>query len=184
MDKDVKLTSGVKVTKFMAQQKKHFKGQMVHMSKFDVHTVMFMMCGRPDAHAAHAQNAVICSSPEIEKLIESGFNLKKSLNDLFVNVLHRQLDATGLSKWHANAEKKEQQNELRTRDSAYSAASKYLKNMFHSGGHAWFPVSVPWTRLLALLQQHRVNIVGWPPEEECPAPHPSRTNKSWEAGQW
>ncbi|KAF9504304.1 hypothetical protein BS47DRAFT_1368893 [Hydnum rufescens UP504] len=25
---------------------------------------------------------------------------------------------------------------------------------------------------------------GWPCEDECPAPHPTHTNKSWEGGQW
>ena len=26
--------------------------------------------------------------------------------------------------------------------------------------------------------------MGWPCEDECPAPHLSHTNKSWEGGQW
>ncbi|KAF9504619.1 hypothetical protein BS47DRAFT_1401227 [Hydnum rufescens UP504] len=74
------------VAKFMSRQKKYFKGEMGHMSKFDIHTIMIMVCGRPNAHAAHAQNAIICSSPEIESLIEGGFNLQKSLDELFVKV--------------------------------------------------------------------------------------------------
>ena len=184
VDKDIKLTSGAKVAKFMARQKKNLKGQMSHMSKFDIHTVVFMLCGRPDAHAAHAQNAIVCSSSEIEQLIETGIDLKRSLNDLFVKVLHQRLDASGLSKWHADREKKEQRNELRTRDSAYSAASKYLRDLFCSGGHTWFPAFVPWVRFLALLRQHRVRIVGWPLEDECPASNPSRSNKSWDAREW
>ena len=116
VDKDVKLTSGTKVAKFMSRQKKHFKSQMGHMSKFDIHTVLFMVCGCPNAHTAHAQNAIICSSPEIKSLVKTGFNLQKSLNDLFVKVLHRRLDASGLSKWHEDAEKTERANELKRRD--------------------------------------------------------------------
>ncbi|KAF9503954.1 hypothetical protein BS47DRAFT_1369154 [Hydnum rufescens UP504] len=109
VENDVKLTSGTKVAKFMSQQKKHFKGKMGHMSNFDIHTIMILVCRCPNAHAAHAQNAIIHSSPKIESLIEGGFNLQKSLDELFVKVLHQQLDP---------------------------------------------------------------NIIGWPLESECPAPHP------------
>jgi hypothetical protein len=92
VENDVKLTSGTKVAKFMSQQKKHFKGEMAHMSKFDIHTIMIMVCGHPNAHAAHAQNAIICSSPNIESLIKGSFNLQQSLNELFMKVLHRRLN--------------------------------------------------------------------------------------------
>jgi hypothetical protein len=184
VDKDITLTTGSKLAKFISRKKKALMAEMSHMSTFDVHCVTFIMCGRPDAYAAHAQNAILCSSAEIEQLAEQEFDLKKSLNELFVKVLRQRLDTSGLSKWHQETEKKHQEQELRTRDSAYSAASKHLKNLFVSNGHTWFPVTVPWVRLLALLRQHRVRIVGWPLESECPAPHPSRTNKSWEGGQW
>ncbi|KAF9505127.1 hypothetical protein BS47DRAFT_1400683 [Hydnum rufescens UP504] len=184
VENDVKLTSGTKVAKFMSRQKKYFKGEMGHMSKFDIHTIMIMVCGRPNAHAAHAQNAIICSSPEIESLIEGGFNLQKSLDELFVKVLHRRLDRSSLAKWHQEAEKKERDNELKRRDSAYSAASKYIKNLFTSNSYTWFPSIVPWVRFLSLLVQYRIRIIGWPLETECPAPHPRRTNKQWDASQW
>jgi hypothetical protein len=184
VENDIKLTSGTKVAKFMSRQKKHFKGEMAHMSKFDIHTIMIMVCGRPNAHAAHAQNAIICSSPEIESLIEGGFNLQKSLDELFVKVLHRRLDRSGLAKWHQEAEKKERDNELKRRDLAYSAASKYIKNLFAFHGYTWFPSTVPWARFLSLLVQYHIRVVGWPLETECPAPHPRRTNKQWDASQW
>ncbi|KAF9505464.1 hypothetical protein BS47DRAFT_1368047 [Hydnum rufescens UP504] len=109
---------------------------------------------------------ILFGSSEIQQLAEKQFNLKKSLEELF------------------QAEKVWREHELKTRDSAYSATSKYLRNLFISNGHAWFPVSIPWVRLLALLHRHRIRFVGWLLEEECPAPHPSRTNKSWEGGQW
>ncbi|KAF9503200.1 hypothetical protein BS47DRAFT_1369718 [Hydnum rufescens UP504] len=123
VENDVKLTSGTKVAKFMSWQKKYFKGEMGHMSKFNIHTTMIMVCGHPNAHAAHAQNAIICSSPEIESLIEGSFNLQKSLNELFMKVLHRRLNQSSLAKWHQEAEKKEHDNEL---------------------NYTWFPSIVPW----------------------------------------
>ncbi|KAF9503494.1 hypothetical protein BS47DRAFT_1369492 [Hydnum rufescens UP504] len=86
VENDVKFTSGTKVAKFMSQQKKHFKGKMGHIC--------------PNAHVAHAQNAIIHSSPKIESLIEGGLNLQKSLDELFVKVLHQQLDPNGLEKWN------------------------------------------------------------------------------------
>ncbi|KAF9515403.1 hypothetical protein BS47DRAFT_1391574 [Hydnum rufescens UP504] len=138
----------------------------------------------PDAYAAHATECHPFGSSEIQQLAEKQFNLKKSLEELFVKLMNEQLDATGISKWHEEAEKVWQEHELKTRDLAYSVTSKYLRNLFISNGHAWFPVSIPWVRLLALLCQHRICFVGWPLEEECPAPHPSHTNKSWEGGQW
>ncbi|KAF9509900.1 hypothetical protein BS47DRAFT_1396432 [Hydnum rufescens UP504] len=184
VENDVKLMSGTKVAKFMSRQKKYFKGEMGHMSKFDIHTIMIMVCGCPNAHAAHAQNAIICSSPEIESLIEGGFNLQKSLNELFVKVLHWQLDRSSLAKWHQEAEKKERNNKLKCRDSAYSAASKYIKNLFTSNSYTWFPSIIPWVWFLSLLVQYRIRIIGWPLETECPAPHPRCMNKQWDASQW
>ena len=184
VDKDIALTSGSKSAKFISQKKKTILAEMLHMSTFDVHSILFITCGHPEAFAAHIQNAVLFSSAEIEHIAEQEFNLKKSLNELFVSVLHQWMDATGLSKWHQDTEKKQQEQELQSHDSAYSTALKYLRGLFTSHGHTWFPVSVPWVHLLALLCQHRVCIVGWPPENECPAPHPSCTNKSWEGGQW
>jgi len=130
------------------------------------------------------QNAILFGSPEIQQLAEKQFNLKKSLQELFIKLMNERLDATGISKWHEEAEKEWREQELKTRDSAYSAASKYLRTLFISNGHTWFPVSIPWVQLLSLLHQHHVHLVGWPLEEECPAPHPSCTNKSWEGGQW
>ncbi|KAF9504460.1 hypothetical protein BS47DRAFT_1368780 [Hydnum rufescens UP504] len=112
VENDVKLMSSTKVAKFMSQQKKYFKGEMGHMSKFDIHTIMIVVCGRPNAHAAHAQNAIICSSPKIESLIKGSFNLQKSLDELFVKVLHQQLNQSSLAKWHQEAENKEHDNEL------------------------------------------------------------------------
>ncbi|KAF9514975.1 hypothetical protein BS47DRAFT_1361378 [Hydnum rufescens UP504] len=184
VENDVKLMSGTKVAKFMSWQKKCFKGEMGHMSKFDIHTIMIMVCGCPNAHAAHAQNAIICSSPEIESLIEGSFNLQKSLDELFVKVLHQRLDRSSLAKWHQEAEKKEHDNELKQHDSAYSMASKYIKNLFTSNSYTWFPSIVPWVRFLSLLVQYRICIIGWPLETECPAPHPRHTNKQWDASQW
>ncbi|KAF9513149.1 hypothetical protein BS47DRAFT_1362605 [Hydnum rufescens UP504] len=175
---------GSKLAKFISRKKKNLMGEMSHMGTFDVHSISFIVCGRADAYAAHAQNAILCSSPEIQRLAEEEFNLKKTLDDLFVKVLAQRLDARGLSKWHQETEKKRQEDELRSRDSAYSAASKYLRNLFIENGHTWFPASVPWVRILGLLRRNRIRIVGWPCEDECPAPHPTRTNKSWEGGQW
>ncbi|KAF9503127.1 hypothetical protein BS47DRAFT_1369773 [Hydnum rufescens UP504] len=184
VENDVKLMSGTKVAKFMSRQKKYFKGKMGHMSKFDIHTIMIMVCGHPNAHAAHAQNAIICSSPEIESLIEGSFNLQKSLDELFMKVLHRRLDQSSLAKWHQEAEKKECNNELKRCDSAYSAASKYIKNLFTSNSYTWFPSIVPWVWFLSLLVQYCIRIIGWPLETECPAPHLQCTNKQWDASQW
>ncbi|KAF9503051.1 hypothetical protein BS47DRAFT_1369826, partial [Hydnum rufescens UP504] len=141
VENDVKLTSGTKVAKFMSRQKKYFKGEMGHMSKFDIHTIMIM-------------------------------------------VLHRRLDRSSLAKWHQEAEKKEHDNELKRRDSAYSAASKYIKNLFTSNSYTWFPSIVPWVRFLSLLVQYCIRIIGWPLETEYPAPHPRRMNKQWDASQW
>jgi hypothetical protein len=182
VDNDVKLTQGSKLAKFMARKKKLLKSEMMHMSKFDVHTMLFVVAGRPDAYAAHAQNAIIFGSPEIKKIAEGEFNLKNSLNDLFVKVMHERLDGSGLSKWHEDTEKVEKAKELRSRDTAYSAASKYLKNLFVD--HVWFPSTVPWTRLLPLLAHHHVRIIGWPLEAECPAPHPQRNHKLWDGAEW
>ncbi|KAF9503695.1 hypothetical protein BS47DRAFT_1369344 [Hydnum rufescens UP504] len=184
VDKDVQVTSGTKLAKYIHQKKKLLMGEIQHMATFDAHVVAFVVCSRPDAYAAHAQNAILFGSSEIQQLAKKQFNLKKSLEELFVKLMNERLDATGISKWHEEAEKVRREHELKTRDSAYSATSKYLRNLFISNGHAWFPVSVPWVRLLALLRRHRICFVGWPLEEECPAPHPSRTNKSWEGGQW
>ncbi|KAF9508879.1 hypothetical protein BS47DRAFT_1365642 [Hydnum rufescens UP504] len=176
--------SSTKVAKFMSRQKKYFKGEMGHMSKFNIHTIMIMVCGCPNAHAAHAQNAIICSSPEIESLIEGGFNLQKSLDELFMKVLHQQLDQSSLAKWHQEAEKKERDNELKRRDSAYSVALKYIKNLFTSNSYTWFPSIVPWVQFLSLLVQYCIHIIGWPLATECPAPHLRHMNKQWDASQW
>ncbi|KAF9508719.1 hypothetical protein BS47DRAFT_1397567 [Hydnum rufescens UP504] len=184
VDKDVQVTSGTKLAKYIHQKKKLLMGKIQHMATFDAHVVAFVVCSRPDAYAAHAQNAILFGSSEIQQLAKKQFNLKKSLEELFVKLMNEWLDATGISKWHEEAEKVQREHELKTRDSAYSATSKYLRNLFISNGHAWFPVSVPWVRLLALLRRHRIRFVGWLLEEECPAPHPSHTNKSWESGQW
>ncbi|KAF9517890.1 hypothetical protein BS47DRAFT_1389592 [Hydnum rufescens UP504] len=119
-------------------------GEIQHMATFDAHVVAFIVCSRPDAYAAHAQNAILFGSSEIQQLAEKQFNLKKSLEELFIKLMNEQLDATGISKWHEEAEKVWQEHELKTRDSAYSVTSKYLRNLFISNGHAWFPVSIPW----------------------------------------
>lgn len=184
VDKDVHLTSGTKLAKYIHRKKKLLLGAIQGMAHFDTHAIVFIACCRLDAHVAHAQNAILFGSPLVQQLAKSQFNLKKSLEELFVKLMHEQLDATGISKWHEEAEKKQRIQELKSRDSAYSAASKYLRNLFVSNGHAWFPVSVPWVRLLPLFRQHRLRIAGWPLEDECPAPHPRRTNKSWEGGHW
>jgi hypothetical protein len=134
------------------------------------------------AHVANAQNAVICRSPEIEKIAEGEFNLEKCLNDLFVKVLHQHLNGHGLLKWHEETEKAEKAKELKSHDTAYSATSKYIRNLFVD--HVWFPNTVPWTCLLFLLAQNHVHIVGWPLEAECPAPHPQWGHKMGEGGQW
>ncbi|KAF9506522.1 hypothetical protein BS47DRAFT_1367308 [Hydnum rufescens UP504] len=184
VDNDVALTTGSKLAKFISRKKKNLMGEMSHMGTFDVHSISFIVCGCADAYAAHAQNAILCSSPEIQRLAEEEFNLKKTLDDLFVKVLAQRLDARGLSKWHQETEKKWQEDELRSHDSAYSATSKYLRNLFIENGHTWFPALVPWVQILGLLRRNRIRIVGWPCEDECPAPHPTHTNKSWEGGQW
>ncbi|KAF9506799.1 hypothetical protein BS47DRAFT_1367083 [Hydnum rufescens UP504] len=75
-------------------------------------------------------------------MAEEEFNLKKTLDDLFVKVLTQWLDARGLSKWHQETEKKQQEDELRSHNSAYSATSKYLQNLFIENGHTWFPALV------------------------------------------
>ncbi|KAF9505725.1 hypothetical protein BS47DRAFT_1400154 [Hydnum rufescens UP504] len=152
------------------------------MAKFDVHTILFVVAGQAGAHAAHAQNAVICGSPEIKKIANGKFNLDKCLNDLFVKVLHQCLNGCGLLKWHEETKKAEKAKELKSRDAAYSATSKYIRNLFVD--HAWFPNTVPWTHLLFMLAQHHVCIVGWPLEAECPAPHPRQGHKTWEGGEW
>ncbi|KAF9509295.1 hypothetical protein BS47DRAFT_1365344 [Hydnum rufescens UP504] len=145
VDKDVQVTSGTKLAKYIHQKKK-----------------LLMEC-------------ILFGSSEIQQLAKKQFNLKKSLEELFVKLMNERLDATGILKWHEEAEKVWQEHELKTRDSAYSTTSKYLRNLFISNGHAWFLVSVPW---------HHIRFIGWLLEEECPAPHPSHTNKSWEGGQW
>ncbi|KAF9516425.1 hypothetical protein BS47DRAFT_1360276 [Hydnum rufescens UP504] len=136
--------TGSKLAKFISQ-KKNLMGEMSHMGTFDVHSILFIVCGHADAYAAHAQNAILCSSPEIQQLAEEEFNLKKTLDDLFVKVLTQQLDARGLSKWHQETEKKWQEDELRSHNSAYSATSKYLQNPFIEKGHTWFLALVPWS---------------------------------------
>ncbi|KAF9505490.1 hypothetical protein BS47DRAFT_1368020 [Hydnum rufescens UP504] len=154
--------SSTKVAKFMSWQKKYFKGEMGHMSKFNIHTIMIMVCGRPNAHAAHAQNAIICSSPEIESLIKGSFNLQKSLDELFVKVLHQWLDRSSLAKWHQEAEKKEHDNELKQRDSAYSTASKIHQELVHF-------------QQLHLVSIHRTLGGGF---------SASLFNTQWDASQW
>ncbi|KAF9516800.1 hypothetical protein BS47DRAFT_1360030 [Hydnum rufescens UP504] len=139
VDNDIKLTQGS-------------KAEMVHMAKFDVHTILFVVAGQAGAHAAHAQNAVICGSPEIEKIANGKFNLDKCLNDLFFKVLHQCLNRCGLLKWHEETKKAEKAKELKSHDAAYSATSKYIRNLFVD--HAWFPNTVPWTHLLFMLAQH------------------------------
>ncbi|KAF9520116.1 hypothetical protein BS47DRAFT_1387463 [Hydnum rufescens UP504] len=143
---------GSKLAKFISWKKKNLMGEMSHMGTFDVHSISFIVCGHANAYTAHAQNAILCSSPEIQQLAKEEFNLKKTLDDLFVKVLAQQLDARGLSKWHQETEKKWQEDELRSHDSAYSATSKYLRNLFIENGHTWFPASVPWVQILGLLQ--------------------------------
>ncbi|KAF9505448.1 hypothetical protein BS47DRAFT_1368068 [Hydnum rufescens UP504] len=162
VDNDVALTTGSKLAKFISRKKKNLMGEMSHMGTFNVHSISFIVCGHADAYAAHAQNAILCSSPEIQRLAEEEFNLKKTLDDLFVKVLAQRLDARGLSKWHQETEKKWQEDELRSR------------MILHTLPH-------PNTCEISSL---RMDIHGWPCEDECPAPHPTRTNKSWEGGQW
>ncbi|KAF9504114.1 hypothetical protein BS47DRAFT_1369022 [Hydnum rufescens UP504] len=145
VDNDVALTTGSKLAKFISQKKKNLMGEMSHMGPFNVHSISFIVCGRADAYVAHAQNAILCSSPEIQQLAKEEFNLKKTLDDLFVKVLAQWSDVRGLSKWHQETEKKQQEDELRSHDSAYSAASKYLQNLFIENGHTWFPALVPWS---------------------------------------
>ncbi|KAF9504646.1 hypothetical protein BS47DRAFT_1401176 [Hydnum rufescens UP504] len=119
-------------------------GEIQHMATFDAHVVAFVVCSWPDAYAAHAQNAILFGSSEIQQLAKKQFNLKKSLEEQFIKLINEQLDATGISKWHEEAEKVWQEHELKTRDLAYFVTSKYLRNLFISNGHAWFLVSVPW----------------------------------------
>ncbi|KAF9510206.1 hypothetical protein BS47DRAFT_1364746 [Hydnum rufescens UP504] len=135
VNNDVALTMGSKLAKFISQKKKNLMGEMLHMGTFNVHSISFIVCGHADAYAAHVQNAIICSSPEIQQLAEEEFNLKKTLDDLFVKVLAQWLDVRGLSKWHQETEKKQQEDELRSCNSAYSATSKYLQNFFIENGH-------------------------------------------------
>ncbi|KAF9504529.1 hypothetical protein BS47DRAFT_1368721 [Hydnum rufescens UP504] len=139
VDKDIQVTSGTKLTKYIHWKKKLLMGKIQHMATFDAHVVAFIVCSQPDAYAAHAQNAILFGSSEIQQLAKKQFNLKKSLEELFIKLMNEQLDATGISKWHEEAEKVRQEHELKTRDSAYSATSKYLRNLFISNGHAWFP---------------------------------------------
>ncbi|KAF9503648.1 hypothetical protein BS47DRAFT_1369376 [Hydnum rufescens UP504] len=126
VNNDVALMTGSKLAKFISWKKKNLMGEMSHMGTFDVHSMLFIVCGHADAYAAHVQNAILCSSPEIQRLAKEEFNLKKILDDLFVKVLTQLLDVRGLSKWHQETEKKWKEDELRSHDSAYSAASKYL----------------------------------------------------------
>ncbi|KAF9504808.1 hypothetical protein BS47DRAFT_1368534 [Hydnum rufescens UP504] len=119
VNNDVALTTGSKLAKFISRKKKNLMGEVSHMGTFNVHSISFIVCGRADAYTAHVQNAILCSSPEIQQLAKEEFNLKKTLDDLFVKVHPQWLDARG-----------------------------------------------------------------WPCEDECPAPHLTCTNKSWEGGQW
>ncbi|KAF9509274.1 hypothetical protein BS47DRAFT_1365385 [Hydnum rufescens UP504] len=112
VDNDVALTMGSKLAKFISQKKKNLMGEMSHMGTFDVHSISFIVCGCADAYTAHAQNAILCSSPEIQRLAEEEFNLKKTLDDLFVKVLTQWLDARGLSKWHQETEKKKKERDV------------------------------------------------------------------------
>ncbi|KAF9504813.1 hypothetical protein BS47DRAFT_1368523 [Hydnum rufescens UP504] len=52
-----------------------------------------------------SKNAIFFGSSEIQQLAKKQFNLKKSLEELFVKLMNEQLDATGISKWHEEAEK-------------------------------------------------------------------------------
>ncbi|KAF9505278.1 hypothetical protein BS47DRAFT_1368180 [Hydnum rufescens UP504] len=165
VDKDIQVTSGTKLAKYIHQKKKLLMGEIQHMATLNAHVVAFVVCSQPDAYATHAQNAILFGSSEIQQLAKKQFNLKKSLEELFVKLMNEWLDATGILKWHEEAE-------------------KHLRNLFISNGHAWFPVSIPWVQLHALLCWHHIHFIGWLLEEECPAPHPSHTNKSWEGGQW
>ncbi|KAF9511554.1 hypothetical protein BS47DRAFT_1363705 [Hydnum rufescens UP504] len=40
------------------------------------------------------------------------------------------------------------------------------------------------SKLAKFISQKKKNLMGWPCEDECPAPHLTHTNKSWEGGQW
>ncbi|KAF9504583.1 hypothetical protein BS47DRAFT_1368691 [Hydnum rufescens UP504] len=106
VDKDVQVTSGTKLTKYIHRKKKLLMGEIQHMATFDAHVVAFIVCSRPDAYAAHAQNAILFGSSEIQQLAEKQFNLKKSLEELFIKLMNERLDATGISKWHEEAEKR------------------------------------------------------------------------------
>ncbi|KAF9510190.1 hypothetical protein BS47DRAFT_1364732 [Hydnum rufescens UP504] len=75
------------------------------MATFDAHVVTFIVCSQPDAYATHAQNAILFGSSKIQQPAEKQFNLKKSLQELFIKLMNEQLDATGISKWHEEAEK-------------------------------------------------------------------------------
>ncbi|KAF9505369.1 hypothetical protein BS47DRAFT_1400451 [Hydnum rufescens UP504] len=105
VDKDVQVTSGTKLAKYIHWKKKLLMGEIQHMATFDAHVVAFIVCSWPDAYAAHAQNAILFGSSEIQQLAEKQFNLKKSLEELFVKLMNEWLDATGISKWHEEAEK-------------------------------------------------------------------------------
>ncbi|KAF9514839.1 hypothetical protein BS47DRAFT_1392104 [Hydnum rufescens UP504] len=96
---------GTKLTKYIHRKKKLLMGEIQHMATFDAHVVAFVVCSRPDAYADHAQNAILFGSSEIQQLAEKQFNLKKSLEELFIKLMNEQLDATGISKWHEEAEK-------------------------------------------------------------------------------
>ncbi|KAF9506373.1 hypothetical protein BS47DRAFT_1367435 [Hydnum rufescens UP504] len=133
VDKDVQVTSGTKLTKYIHQKKKLLIGEIQHMATFDAHVVAFVVCSWPDAYAAHAQNAILFGSSEIQQLAEKQFNLKKSLEELFIKLMNERLDATGISKWHEEAEKVQQEHELKTRDSAYSATSNHTNKSWEGG---------------------------------------------------
>ncbi|KAF9520808.1 hypothetical protein BS47DRAFT_1357203 [Hydnum rufescens UP504] len=105
VDKDIQVTSGTKLTKYIYWKKKLLMGEIQHMATFDAHVVAFIVCSRPDAYAAHAQNAILFGSSEIQQLAKKQFNLKKSLEELFVKLMNERLDATGILKWNEEAEK-------------------------------------------------------------------------------
>ncbi|KAF9503941.1 hypothetical protein BS47DRAFT_1401908 [Hydnum rufescens UP504] len=96
VDKDVQVTSGTKLAKYIHRKKKLLMGEIQHMATFDAHVVAFVVCSQPDAYAAHAQNAILFGSSEIQQLAEKQFNLKKSLEELFVKLMNERLDATGI----------------------------------------------------------------------------------------
>ena len=53
VDKDVQVTTGTKLTKYIHQKKKLIMGEIQHMATFDAHVVAFIVCCQPDAYAAH-----------------------------------------------------------------------------------------------------------------------------------